>query len=63
MGPIYRNFYDVVSALLRDIEQFEIEAIAVDRGDSEEICCHSLTEQFEATLRVGNSSEATLSHE
>ena len=30
MGPIHGNFRDAVSALLRHIEQFEVEAIAVD---------------------------------
>ena len=59
MGPIHRNFCDVVSALLRDIEQFDVEAIAVDGGDAKEVCCHSLTEQFESALCVGDSSEAS----
>jgi len=63
MGPIHRDFCDMVSALLCDVEQFEIEAIAINRRDSEEVCCHGLTEQFKAALRVGNSSEAALPHD
>lgn len=59
MDPIHRNFCDVVSALLRDIEQFDVEAIAVDGGDAKEICGHSLTEKFESALCVGDSSEAS----
>jgi hypothetical protein len=62
MGPIHRNFCDAVSALLRHIEQFEVEAIAVDRGDAKEVYCHCLAEQLESALRVGDSSEAAPQH-
>ena len=37
IGPIHRNFSDAKAALASNIEELEIERVAVDAGDSKQI--------------------------
>ena len=61
--PIHRNLCDVVSSLLRHVEQFEIEAITINGGDAKEVDSYRSTEQLESALRIGDPSEAALAYD
>ncbi len=63
IGPVHRDFRDMIAPLPRDVEQFEIEAVAVDGGDAKEVLRDRPAEQLEAALCIGDSFEAAQPHD
>jgi len=60
VGPINGDFRNPIVSTPRDIQKFQVEAIAVDPRDEKKILRHTLPKQLEAALRVGDPLKAKL---